>query len=214
MELRILYEDEYLIAVDKPYGLLSEGEGEDSLITQLTRYLKESGKPAFIKPVHRLDRTTRGAIIYAKTSECARRLCEMIRSGTVRKIYTAKIEGIPEYQKGYLEDMLFYDRRRNKSFVVKNERKGVKRAKLYYEVLSVENIEDTAVSEVKVELLTGRTHQIRVQFASRGMPIVGDRRYGSTIRSQILLFSSEIRLKHPFTGEELVIDSSFKIHND
>lgn len=207
MDLKILYEDEYMIAVDKPYGVLSEGESDNALPFMLKEYRRKKGEPAYVHTVHRLDRTTRGVILYAKTSECARRLSEQIRSGEIKKFYTAKIEGIPEYRSSYLCDLLFYDRRKNKSYVVKSERKGVKRAKLMFEVLSTENIEDIAVSTVWIELFTGRTHQIRAQFASRGMPVVGDRRYGSHIASQIQLVSSQIRFTHPFTGEEITVNA-------
>lgn len=205
MKPKILFEDEHILAVSKPYGLLSEGEGRDAMPEILRQYRRDKGESEEIYPVHRLDRTTRGVILYAKTSDCAKRLCEQIRAGEIQKKYLAKIEGMPEYRSGVFEDYLFYDRRANKTFVVKRERKGVRRAKLSYEVLSAENIEGLAVSTVRIELFTGRTHQIRAQFAYRKMPIVGDRRYGSKIKSFIELFSDEIRFVHPYTGDLLSI---------
>ena len=208
MKPKVLFEDEYILAVSKPYGLLSEGEGRDSLPMMLRDYRREKGENGEIYPVHRLDRTTRGVIVYAKTSDCAKKLSELIRAGEMSKYYLAKIEGVPAYQSGVFEDYLFYDRRKNKTFVVKRERKGVRRAKLSYEVLSAENIEGLAVSTVRVELFTGRTHQIRAQFAYRKMPVVGDRRYGSKIKSFIELYSDEIKFVHPYTGEDLVIHNS------
>lgn len=208
MKIRVLYEDEYLLAVSKPYGTLSEEEGKDALPALLKDYRGTNGEQREIFPVHRLDRTTRGVILFAKTSDCARRLTEQIRAGSMRKFYLAKIEGVPVYQSGELEDLLFYDRRNNKTYVVKRPRHGVKKAKLFYEVLSVENIEDLEVATVRIELFTGRTHQIRAQFASRHMPVVGDRRYGSRLRSYIELFSDEIRLTHPYTGEEITIHNA------
>lgn len=208
MKPKVLFEDAHILAVSKPYGLLSEGEGKDALPTLLRKYRREKGEEDEIYPVHRLDRTTRGVILYAKTSDCAKRLSEQIRAGEIRKFYLAKIEGVPEYRSGEWEDLLFYDRRKNKTFVVRRERKGVKRAKLSYEALSAENFEGLAVSTVRIELFTGRTHQIRAQFAYRKMPVVGDRRYGSRIKSFIELYSDEIRLVHPYTGESLVIHNS------
>ena len=203
MKPRVLFEDEYILAVSKPYGMLSEGEGKDALPAILKEYRREKGETAEIYPVHRLDRTTRGVILYAKSSACAKKLSEQIRAGEVRKFYLAKIEGVPAYQSGIWEDLLFYDRRNNKTYVVRRERHGVKQAKLSYEVLSAENIEGLAVSEVRIELFTGRTHQIRAQFASRQMPVVGDRRYGSSIKSFIELYSDEIHFVHPYTRKEI-----------
>lgn len=208
MKLRVLFEDEHLLAVSKPYGVLSEGEGKDALPALLREYRRERGEPAEIYPVHRLDRTTRGAILYAKTPDCAKKLSELIRAGEVKKRYLAKIEGVPEYQSGILEDLLFYDRQKNKTYVVGRERRGVKKARLFYEVLSAENIEGLAVSAVRIELLTGRTHQIRAQFASRKMPVVGDRRYGSRINTLIELYSDEIEFVHPYMGEAISIHNA------
>ena len=198
--MEIFYQDEHLIVVYKPYGVLSEAHESKPNLPALLG--EEIG--ARIYPVHRLDRTTQGLMVYAKTEEAARRLSAMLQNGGIEKTYLAVIEGKPAEKEGKLTDLLFFDRRKNKSFVVKRERNGVKRAELDYTVLSTGEIDGNAVSLVKIRLLTGRTHQIRVQFASRKMPLVGDRRYGSRISDdEIALCSAELSFKHPFTGEAL-----------
>ena len=130
-------------------------------------------------------------MVYAKTQEAARRLSAMIQQGRVEKTYLAVVEGVP-------------DRRKNKSYVVKRERKGVKQARLQYEVLQTIEHEGQWLSLLNIQLLTGRTHQIRVQFASRKMPLVGDRRYGSHIHADhIQLCAARLSFTHPVTGEEM-----------
>ena len=198
--MEIFYQDEHLIVVYKPYGVLSEAHESKPNLPALLG--EEIGARAY--PVHRLDRTTQGLMVYAKTEEAARRLSAMLQNGGIEKTDLAVIEGKPAEKEGKLTDLLFFDRRKNKSFVVKRERNGIKRAELDYTVLSTGEIDGNAVSLVKIRLLTGRTHQIRVQFASRKMPLVGDRRYGSRISDdEIALCSAELSFKHPFTGEAL-----------
>lgn len=157
-----------------------------------------------IYPVHRLDRTTQGVMVYALTENAARRLSAMIQQGRVEKTYLAVVEGVPEQARGEYTDLLYFDRRKNKSYVVKRERKGVKQARLQYEVLQTIEHEGQRLSLLKIQLLTGRTHQIRVQFASRKMPLVGDRRYGSHIPADhIQLCAARLSFSHPVTGEEM-----------
>ena len=157
-----------------------------------------------IYPVHRLDRTTQGVMVYALTENAARRLSTMIQQGKVEKTYLAVVEGVPEEARGEYTDLLYFDRRKNKSYVVKRERKGVKQARLRYEVLQTIEHEGERLSLLKIQLLTGRTHQIRVQFASRKMPLVGDRRYGSHIpANHIQLCAARLSFIHPLTDEVL-----------
>lgn len=157
-----------------------------------------------IYPVHRLDRTTQGVMVYALTESAARRLSAMIQQGRVEKTYLAVVEGVPEQARGEYADLLYFDRRKNKSYVVKRERKGVKQARLQYEVLQTIEHEGQWLSLLKIQLLTGRTHQIRVQFASRQIPLVGDRRYGCHIPADhIQLCAARLSFSHPFTGEEM-----------
>ena len=202
MDARVLFRDEHIAVVFKPYGMLSEAH--DSL-PNLPAFLREEcGCGAC--PVHRLDRTTEGLMVYALTPAAAAVLSEAIRSGNLHKEYLAAVEGVPE-DRAELCDLLYYDRARGKSYVVRRARRGVREARLRYERLACAEYEGRAVSLVRIELLTGRTHQIRVQFASRRHPLVGDRRYGSGIAAEhIALCACSLRFPHPVTGEELRFD--------
>ena len=196
-----MFRDKSILVACKPYGVLSEDDDRKPNMPSLLR--DELGVDT-IYPVHRLDRTTQGLIVYAKTQEAARRLSAMIQQGRVEKTYLAVVEGVPEEEQGEYTDLLYFDRCKNKSYVVKRERKGVKQARLQYEVLQTIEHEGQRLSLLKIQLLTGRTHQIRVQFASRQMPLVGDRRYGSHIPADhIQLCAARLNFSHPVTGEEM-----------
>lgn len=196
---RVPFQDEHIVVAVKPYGVLSEAhDSQPNLPAMISEQLG-----CEIYPVHRLDKTTQGLMLYAKTQKAAAELSAMIQHGEVEKIYLAVAEGTAE-QNGELSDLLYFDRRMGKSYVVRRERKGVKRAVLTYERLNTGTIGDIPVSLLKINLQTGRTHQIRVQLASRKMPLAGDRRYGSHIAAkEIALCSSQLRFSHPFTGEPL-----------
>ena len=196
--MKIYYEDEYIIVCEKDAGLLSEGEGKDCLPFFLAEEIALRGEQSDIFTVHRLDRETSGIMVYAKKKESAAALSRAIIDGRFEKEYIAEIHGRPEQDRGRFDDLLFYDRTKNRSFTVKRMRKGVKDASLEYEVISSEN----GISRVRIKLLTGRTHQIRVQFASRKMPLVGDRKYGSpnTERS-LALRACMLSFPHPKTNE-------------
>ena len=195
----ILFEDKDMIVADKPAGMLSEEqEGRPSM----PEYLRgHTGREVFT--VHRLDRTTRGLMVYAKNPRAAAVLSDEILKGRMVKIYLAAVEGVTD-ERGELSDLLYFDRYRGKSYTVKTERRGVKRALLSYERLAVGRFGSDDVSLVRVTLKTGRTHQIRVQFASRRHPVAGDRKYGSRIDcGGIALCSSQLSLDHPATGEPM-----------
>lgn len=203
-KLTVLYQDERLIVCVKPYGVLSE---QDEKKPNMPSLLREALGCEHIYPVHRLDRTTQGLMLYAKTEEAARRLSAAIQRGETEKVYLAVVQGAPDPPAGELYDLLYYDRRKNKSYVVRRERKGVKEARLSYETLGTAVYEGAPLSLVKVRLFTGRTHQIRVQFASRKMPLVGDRRYGSSVQSgEIALCAAALTFTHPFTGDRMRFD--------
>ena len=139
-------------------------------------------------------------MLVVSTTPFASILSGQVTDRTMEKEYITVVEGNAAEKEGTMEDLLFFDRSKNKAFTVKKERRGVKKASLSYSVLS----ESDSLSLVRVKLHTGRTHQIRVQFASRKMPIVGDRRYGSKRESKIIaLWSCCISFTHPLTGEKM-----------
>lgn len=169
MKLKVLYEDNHLIAVYKPAGILTQGDrSKDVCMMDMVKdYLKEKyHKPynVFLGLLHRLDRQVSGIVLFAKTSKGASRLSEQFRSRKVEKIYHAVVLG-----------ELKQDREKLVSFLKKNEKEKIKRAELFYEVLAF----NKKYSLLKIKLQTGRFHQIRVQLSSMGFPILGDIRYGA-----------------------------------
>ncbi len=181
----ILFEDEALLVCVKPRGVLSakDASGKMSMNDLLA--------PREIYPVHRLDREAAGLMVFAKTKETAAFLSAQMGE-QFEKVYLARCEGLPPEQ-GELSDLLYHDRSRNKTYVVKRKRAGVKEARLSYELVSYE--EDSTL--VKIRLYTGRTHQIRVQFASRGYPLVGDKKYGAKTGGSLQLCSFLLSFPHP-----------------
>ena len=200
--MEIIYIDKYVVVCEKPAGTTSEGEGDNSLITLLSRELSSRGESnTCVFPVHRLDKDTVGVTVYARSSASAAALSSAITEGRFMKKYFAVLCGAPKEKEGELCDLLYYDRTRGKSFVVERERKGVKSARLKY--LLLQTAEDFSL--VEVELFTGRTHQIRVQFATRGTPLAGDRRYGApkTDVERVALCAYSLTFPHPKSGELL-----------
>ncbi len=174
--MEILYKDNQIVVAIKPSGILSEGDACDCMPKLLRDELVAQGeRKTDIFTVHRLDRETVGVMVYARTSPAAAELSRQILSGELEKEYLAVLHGTPEEPSGTLRDLIYYDRKKGKSFAVARERKGVKEAILDYELYE----SNGGLSLVSVKLRTGRTHQIRVQFASRALPLVGDRRYGA-----------------------------------
>ena len=197
----ILYEDTAVIVCIKPRGILSQADknGGESMITRLSEHT--GGE---IYPVHRLDKETGGVMVYAKTKKAAAKLSRDISEHRFCKEYLALVHGVPEENSGTLCDLLFHDRAKNKSYVVKRERAGVKKAELYYEVLETKEKDGEKFSLLRVVLHTGRTHQIRVQLAHRKMPLSGDRKYGAKDAFENLgLLSAKLKFTHPETGEEM-----------
>lgn len=189
--MEILYLDKGLVACIKPVGLDSE--------TEVPAALKEIiGGELF--PIHRLDKNVGGVMVYARTRAAAATLSKAVQESSIVKEYVAMVHGTPP-EKGDWEDFLFKDSRNNKVFVVKKERKGVKYARLEFDRLAAGE-----TSLVHIRLHTGRSHQIRVQFSSRGFPLVGDHKYGSRdAATEPMLFSCRITL--PWNGERKVFDA-------
>ncbi len=161
---------------------------------------------AEVFPVHRLDTTTTGLMVFALNKVSAARLSDTVSKGELSKEYYAIIHGELQPQ-GELNDLLYHDRIKNKSFVVGTERKGAKRAILTYKTVSSANVEGEMLSLVKIKLITGRTHQIRVQLANIGAPLYGDGKYGAKDKGKIHLHSAYLSFMHP-TKKETVSFSS------
>ena len=187
----ILYSDHNIAVIINPVGLDSEQE----IPAAITQAL---GGEVF--PIHRLDKNVGGVMVYARTKTAAASLSKAVQEGLMIKEYVALVHGMPP-EAGDWEDFLFKDSRKNKVFVVKRERKGVKKARLEFKRLS-----EGETSLVHVRLHTGRSHQIRVQFASRGFPLVGDHKYGSRDEATApKLFSC--RLTFPYRGTTVVYEA-------
>ena len=199
--INIIYEDNHLLVVEKPANIIvQEDDTKDKdLLTILKEYLKEKyNKPGnvYLGLVHRLDRPVGGVMVFAKTSKAASRLSEQVRTGGFEKIYHAVICGKAKLHDN-LNDKLLKDSKNN---MVRVDPKG-KEASLFYELVSYkENL-----SLIKINLKTGRSHQIRVQFSSRNMPLWGDQRYNSksVVGEQIALFASSLSFLHPISKEKL-----------
>ena len=193
----ILYNDNEIVVCIKEKGVLSQQgkPGQKSMIDILADELGSE-----IYPVHRLDKEVSGVMVYAKTKAAAADLSAQVSSREMEKHYIATTQKSTLDHEGTMEDLLYFDKSKNKSFVVKKERKGVKKAILEYKEIS----SDKDRSQFLVRLLTGRTHQIRVQFASRGYAICGDRRYGAVAESGkiIALAAVSLSIFHPVTNEK------------
>ncbi len=178
----ILFENKNVIACVKPHGVLSQNEKNGvGDITMLSLVSEHIGSEADL--VHRLDRPTGGIMIFSKNKKASGQLSQCLADKTkCIKEYLAVVSGAPKEEKGEFRDFLFKDAKKGKSFVVDSARKGAKEAVLSYEVLASAEGEHGRLSLIKIRLGTGRTHQIRVQFSSRGMPVVGDGKYGSRER--------------------------------
>ena len=209
--MKIFYEDKYLLVCEKPVGVSSQrsDDGNDMLCI-LEQYRKDKGESGYIGLVHRLDTATGGAMIYSKSPELTGKLCELVQTEDYAKEYLAVVEGAPSDKTGLMTDLLYHDKQKNKSFVVKKKRAGVKEARAEYELLQSREIaEERTASLVRVRLITGRTHQIRVQFASRGMPLLGDGKYGSRDKTcTMALWSHKVTFVHPVTRKTVSVEST------
>lgn len=210
--LEIIHREKDFVVVNKPYGWLSEYSAtQENVPSAIAEALSLS--PEQVYTVHRLDRTTSGLMVYALTKRGATELSKSITNGALKKTYTAYItadETLP--QSGEMVDHLYFDRRRDKSFVVKGDRPGAKEARLTYELIDRFTHKDKEITVAQVCLLTGRTHQIRVQFASRKSPLIGDGKYGSRVNFKGPSLISTA-LEFPWAGKELrfSIDAEFQI---
>ena len=197
--INVLYEDNHLLVVEKKVGVLSQSDGTNTpdMLTILKEYIKEKyNKPGnvYLGLVHRLDKNVGGVMVFAKTSKAARRLSETIRNREFKKTYLAVCKGILDSDGKYQD----YLKREEYRSVVSNSKDG-KLAILSYRVLSIQNNN----SLVKINLKTGRHHQIRVQFSYHNHPLLGDEKYGSKGKYPIALFAYKLEFAHPTTKEKL-----------
>ena len=201
--LEVLYEDNHIIVVVKPCNILSQADSTNDIdmLTLVKDYIKKKyNKPGYVYLglVHRLDRPVGGVMVFARTSKAASRLTEMIKNYNVSKNYLAVINGIMNEKKGKFTDYLIKENNGNSSVTTKD--KG-KISELNYKVL--EENKKEKLSLVEIELLTGRHHQIRVQFSSRKYPLYGDQRYGKQDKKQIALWAYKLSIIHPVSKENL-----------
>lgn len=209
--LRILYEDNHCLAVLKPARLLVAGDqtGDPSLLEEAREYLRlKYAKPGnvYLGLVHRLDRPVSGVVLFARTSKAAGRLSAQFRENRVDKVYQAVVEGHPALPAAELVDWVYKDTATNVVEVVPSGTAGSRECRLSYRQLRA----GAGWTLLEVVPVTGRSHQIRVQLAEQGMPIVGDRKYGARrgLAGAIALHAAELRFEHPTRGERIVVSAA------
>ena len=206
--LEVLYEDNHVIVVVKPFNVLSQADNTNDLdmLTIVKDYLKKKyDKPGnvYLGLVHRLDRPVGGVMVFAKTSKAASRLSDQVRTRTLKKTYLAVVNGIVEKDSDELVDYIVKCSDNSSKITVKDSGKV---AKLKYKVLYRNYKENLTL--VSIELETGRHHQIRVQMANIGHPLFGDQRYGKQDKNQIALFACKLEFVHPTTKEVIKIEKN------
>ena len=210
MKIKVIYEDNHIIVVEKPINIpVCPDESQDlSLLEMIKDYIKnkyDKKGNVFIGLIHRLDRPVGGVMVFARTSKAASRLSEQVKNNRFKKKYNSVVFGNPNND-GHLVDYLLKDQTTNISTVVTKDKVGAKESILDYRLLAKKD----NLSLVEIELVTGRSHQIRVQFASRNWPLYGDQKYNKTAKSgeQLALIAKSISFIHPVSKEELTFEVS------
>ncbi|MGD9568358.1 MAG: RluA family pseudouridine synthase [Sedimentibacter sp.] len=209
MELNIIYEDKYILCLEKPQGVPSQSDktNDQDLMSASTEYLKKKEENPYLGLIQRLDRPVGGVIVYAKTEFANKELSKQVQQRETQKEYMTVVCGKPENNKAVLEDYLKKLKTINMSKVTASEDKQAKLAKLEYEVLGATETEEYGtLTLLKVKLFTGRHHQIRVQLSNAKLPIWGDNKYNKVFMkkkdfTQIALWSYKFGFKHPKTKE-------------
>ncbi len=205
----IIYEDKEILVCHKPAGIAvqSAGVGNMDLESLLKNYIarKQPGKMPYLGVIHRLDQPVEGVVVFALNPKAAAALNRQMTSGQIRKTYLAVTAGDLPGKEGKLEDWLKKDGRTNTSRAVKEGTEGAKKAVLYWKLLETKETVDEMRSLLEIRLETGRHHQIRVQMANAGMPLVGDRKYNpeKTGREPLCLCSAALEIRHPLTGKKM-----------
>lgn len=199
--IEILFQDKSVVVCKKPVGVLSE-RGQNPRERCMPTLLEGQTRTFRIDVVHRLDKAVGGVMVFSKNARASAALSRAILQHELTKEYLAVVSGCPAEEAGEWRDFLFRDKAKNKSFVVKSLRRGAKEAVLDYRVLETVERPEGTLSLLKIRLHTGRTHQIRVQCASRQMPLLGDEKYGSRVAvKNIALWSHHLAFAHPVTGK-------------
>lgn len=198
----VLYEDHQIAVVAKPIGVSSEEAQDGKSVPALLRDLWKNEK-AYVGVIHRLDTGVGGVMVYAKTQQAAADLSRQVQERSFEKEYRCVCAGVPEPAQGEMRDFLFKDSQRGKVFPVKGARRGAKEAILEYTVERTGTLEGAEIALCRVLLHTGRTHQVRVQFASRKHPLMGDGKYGSRVKGNIHLQCARIAFVHPKTKKRM-----------
>ena len=205
--LKVLYEDNQIIVVEKNANIPTQSDktGDKDMLTIVKEYIKvKYNKPGnvYLGLVHRLDRPVGGVMVFARTSKAASRLSEQVRNKTFKKTYLAIVTGKMEQANGVLEDYLWKDEKNNTSYVVKEGKKNSKLARLKYKTLKY--FENENLSVLKIELETGRHHQIRVQLSNQKHAIYGDVKYhGRSSKDYLYLWAYKLTIEHPVTKEKM-----------
>ena len=205
--MKVIYEDNHIIVVEKMVNIPSQADKTEDvdMLSIIKSYLKEKyNKPGnvYLGLVHRLDRPVGGVMVFAKTSKAASRLSEQVRNKTFKKEYLVICNGKMEKNQDTLVDYLWKDEKKNTSYVVKSTKKNAKQAILDYEVLKYDEIQNFSV--LRINLHTGRHHQIRVQLSSRMHAIYGDNKYhGRGAGTGICLWAYKLKIEHPITKQEM-----------
>ena len=211
-KLRVFYEDNHIIVVEKPFNVLSQADStkDIDMLTIVKKYIKEKyNKPGnvYLGLVHRLDRPVSGIMVFAKTSKAASRLSEQVRTHKFSKKYLAVVNGKLKNEDTFIDYLV---KKENQDTVVTDKNHG-KYAELYYKLLKYDKASNRSL--IEIDLKTGRHHQIRVQFSSRGYPLCGDQRYGKKDKTQIALYAYSLSFYHPIT-KEIMEFKNVKIEND
>ncbi len=205
MKLKIIYEDQDLIAVYKPSGVpvQTRNVGQPDLENAVKNHIavSENRTIPYLGIIHRLDQPVEGITLFAKNKSAAAALSRELQENKMKKIYLAVTSGVPAQKEGMLEDWILFDRKKNISRIVKEKQPDAKKAVLSYEILQ----EKDGFSKIKILLKTGRHHQIRVQMANAGMPLAGDHKYNSHADTSRFpaLCASELEFRHPKTGKQM-----------